>query len=79
MTCSNYGLFNTLPEISADQMLKFDHTKLVKIQKKLSKFLNTCMSRLDLVGTRCVEDFLNLDITGTLTLAAVTTVPPPHL
>jgi len=74
MSVRNYELFDNLPEITAEQVTKFDHAQLSKVQKKLSNFLNTCMSRLDIVSTRYMQDFLNFDITGTLSLTTINEV-----
>lgn len=71
---SNYKLFITLSEITAAEILKFDHIKLTKVQRELSGFLSACMSRIDLLSTKYVQDFLNFDITGALSLTTITDV-----
>lgn len=60
-----------LHQIEDKTVTGFDHKELTKLQKKLTKFINSLMCRLDILSLRALQDFLNLDITGNLVLNTI--------
>lgn len=69
--CRKCTLFVHLHYHSSKEVCSYNHKQLSKLQKKLTKFLDCLMYRLDTLNSPIVQDFLSLDISGNLTVNTI--------